>query len=402
MSTIKTVFRRAVAKTPVSVHRIATKKKVSGILEHVMTPQERNECLSSPSVKTALLAEKMKKYPRQTKIMNQKISEVFKNNPNYRNLSDEHKNAIIEDMKFCWCAYGFQIDEYIFFDLEKTNRDPESRHDLVSDAERLAFRFCANDFTNAVYADKASAYEKLKPFYKRGAVVINGEKDRQKFIDFASGKSCFVQKAVSSSRGQGVKLIDLADYGGEAGSYFDSVKDKGKLLLEDVIIQGDQMKQFNPDSVNTCRLSTFYTRDGIEAPFGFFRTGRKGSFIDNCATGGVFATIDTAKGVICSDSCDEFGNRFSVHPDSGIALKGFQLPEWDKAVEMCKEAALLTPDLKYLSWDLAYSAKTGWEIVEVNTSGQFMQQAGTLTGIRKELRELISRMDLLIPYQLEK
>lgn len=78
------------------------------------------------------------------------------------------------------------------------------------------------------------------------------------------------------------------------------------------------------------------------------------------------------------------------------------LPEWDKAVDMCKEAALLTPDLKYLSWDLAYSAKTGWEIVEVNTSGQFMQQAGTLTGIRKELRELISRMDLLIPYQLEK
>lgn len=152
-----------------------------------MTAQERNECLASPSGKNTILAEKMKKYPRQTKIMNQKISEVFKNNPNYRNLSDEHKNAIIEDMKFCWFAYGFQIDEYIFFDLEKTNRDPESRHQLVSDAERLAFRFCANDFTNAVYADKASAYEKLKPFYKRGAVVINGEKDRQKFMDFAAG-----------------------------------------------------------------------------------------------------------------------------------------------------------------------------------------------------------------------
>lgn len=160
------------------------------------------------------------------------------------------------------------------------------------------------------------------------------------------------------------------------------------------------MAIFNESSVNTVRVSTFYTRHGIVVPYGFLRTGRKGSFVDNCATGGVYATIDTETGILISSGCTEFGDRFSYHPDSKVVMSGYQLPKWNEAVQLLKEVALQTPNLKYLSWDLAYTDKYGWDIVEVNTSGQFMQQSGNLEGIRDSLKSIIDDMDLIVPFTI--
>ena len=400
MAALKSTFRKFVSHTPLPVHRILTKAKVKNLTRHVMPDSETRKCEKNEQYRINAVKKQMKKFPKQTKRMNRKIEAILSKNPKYSKLSEAEKRPIIEDMQFCWFGYGFEIDEYVFLDLGGVNKDVHKRRQMVSETERWSFRFCANDFTNDVYADKASAYLKLKPLYKRDAVVIETNKDKEKFLEFVKDKTEVVQKNVSSSRGKGVKLVKLDTYPGGKDTYFNDLLKTGKTLLEEVIVQHPDMKSFNPDSVNTVRLSTFYTKSGVIAPYGFFRTGRKGSFIDNCATGGVFATIDTKKGIVCSDSCDELGNRYSVHPDSKKALKGFKLPEWDKAVQLCKQAALLTPDIKYLSWDLAYSEKHGWEIVEVNTSGQLLQQAGTLKGIRTEFKEIIDNMDLLIPFTI--
>ena len=80
-------------------------------------------------------------------------------------------------------------------------------------------------------------------------------------------------------------------------------------------------------------------------------------------------------------------------------MKDFCFPDWEDALNLCKKAAEYTPSIKYLSWDLAHSTKYGWVIVEVNTSGQFMQQAGTLQGVKSELTAILDQMDLLAPYK---
>ena len=90
-----------------------------------------------------------------------------------------------------------------------------------------------------------------------------------------------------------------------------------------------------------------------------------------------------------------------LHPDSEIMFKGFKLPDWEEAISIVKEAAMMAPNTKYLSWDLAHSIKFGWVIVEVNTSGQFMWQAGTLKGTRKELEKLVDNMDLIVSCKIK-
>lgn len=183
--------------------------------------------------------------------------------------------------------------------------------------------------------------------------------------------------------------------------YFESFLEKRPVLLEELIEQSTEMSRFNESSVNTVRVMTFNTRSGIITPFGFFRTGRNNSFVDNAAIGGVFATIDTKRGIVCSEGCDEKGNHYPTHPDSGMVMKGFILPDWEQALLLCKEAAGKTPNLKYLAWDLAHTSDRGWMIVEVNTSGQMIDQIGTLTGTKAELKVIMRDMDLLTSYVLQ-
>lgn len=85
--------------------------------------------------------------------------------------------------------------------------------------------------------------------------------------------------------------------------------------------------------------------------------------------------------------------RMSVIRTVVSDLKGFQIPKWDEAVSMVKEAAMMIPDNHYCGWDLAYSRDHGWCMVEANCTAQMgAMQMVTKTGRKYELEELIKQM----------
>lgn len=218
----------------------------------------------------------------------------------------------------------------------------------------------------------------------------------QQFISFIVRHPRFVYKNVSSSRGDGVRLIDKVE---NRESFFKKMRHDGKVLLEECIIQAQEMATFNDSSVNTVRLSTYNTRNGIVVEHGFFRTGRAGTFIDNAAKGGIFAVVDVKNGCISSDGYDEYGNTYSSHPDSEVKYKEYTFPYWEDAKSICRNIAKEMPSVKYISFDLAYT-DSGWVVVEINPSGQYLHQAGQSEGFRNELKGLIENMDLMVPYRL--
>ena len=65
------------------------------------------------------------------------------------------------------------------------------------------------------------------------------------------------------------------------------------------------------------------------------------------------------------------------------------------------EIAKQLENFEYVSFDLAHTEK-GWDVIEINSSGQFLHQAGTLIGFRDELYQLIEKMDQIAPYRLRK
>ena len=106
--------------------------------------------------------------------------------------------------------------------------------------------------------------------------------------------------------------------------------------------------------------------------------------------------IDVSTGIVNTDGFDEYGESFARHPDTGIQFKGFQIPEWNSLVDICKNAAAEDKDMNYLSWDMAYGEQ-GWCVIEVNEVGQLVgPQIIYQRGIKKEMEDYLKQMPKVI------
>ncbi len=100
------------------------------------------------------------------------------------------------------------------------------------------------------------------------------------------------------------------------------------------------------------------------------------------------ASIDSETGILRTNGIDESNNEYARHPDTGIPIKGFKIPQWEEAVDLAKKLACVVPTNRYIGWDLALTDH-GWVMVEGNSSAQMgLHQFCDLKGMRKNLDEL--------------
>ena len=64
---------------------------------------------------------------------------------------------------------------------------------------------------------------------------------------------------------------------------------------------------------------------------------------------------DTLKGII-----------YTEHPDTHVKIQGYKIPFVKEAVKMVLEAAKVTPQIRYVGWDVA-TTPNGPAIIEGNT-----------------------------------
>lgn len=163
------------------------------------------------------------------------------------------------------------------------------------------------------------------------------------------------------------------------------------LLFEQRIIQTKQLSDFNPTSVNTIRFMTVLFPNGeVEIIGTFIKIGRAGSFVDNAGKGGnVDAGIDSDTGeVYGAIEFNGFRKSLSIdsHPDTGCALNGVVLDNWNFICRKLKSFQQKIPFLKAVGWDVALT-DNGPVIIEINdfwdTTGQLFIKKGWRESIRK-------------------
>ena len=321
------------------------------------------------------------------------IDKIFANAQEYKGRTD--LDEVRTDMMFCRFAYGFQPDEYLCFQLEK--KSPEERKQFISDIERNCFVFSANDIKDVqILNNKIKTYQRFQKYYQRDAVGINSSKDYNAFHRFVEKHPVFVKKAVFQSMGRSVERVDLAGSKQTERELFDAWIGLGPHILEEQVIQSQATAALNASSVNTVRCITLNTKHGVETLYTFMKIGRKGSFVDNGGAGGILVGIDKERGVFNTDGFDEYHNRYVAHPDSGVTFKGYQLPDWQQMLDMCKEMSKSVPSLKYIGWDMALS-ENGWVVIEGNGMSQFIgPQIVWERGIKSEIESYMKDMDLII------
>ncbi len=296
------------------------------------------------------------------------------------------RKKTIRDMVYSLHRFGAMFDEYFLYEFY--NKNVFGREEYICDKYRYDYyRLMNKDENRQFFDDKGKTYQLFKEFYKRDVLSVESREQREAFLEFIKKHTKVIIKPLASSGGRNVRKCEINSE--ESEELFEILLGEGPFVIEELVIQTEAMAQFHPASLNTVRVPTIVTRKGTAIFAPYFRTGRGDSIVDNGFAGGILAAVDEESGIITSLGTNEKGEQFLKHPDTQVPILGFQLPEWDKAVELVTKLSKVIPDNRYAAWDIAHT-KQGWVMIEGNARGQILSQMADKKGRKKQLFELIN------------
>lgn len=309
-----------------------------------------------------------------------------------KDLSDKEKMMEIKkDMLNCYYLYGINPEEYLIHAFYEKSKDLREKYisKKVKD-ENIAKQLGKNHEKAFVeLKDKYLFYQLTSQFFKRDVCKVNGKEDFDSFSSFVKSHPRFIAKPLSGRFGKGTCIIDMSN-DDNVEAMFDSLLKEDRWIVEELISQDERMAVWNESSVNTVRIPSFRTKNGIRIMRPFFRMGRKGSVVDNAGNGGIFFSLDAETGRINTIARDEKGNKYGTNPDNGKPFSDWQVPEWDSLMEFSKKVHESLPEYhKHVGFDFALSKDKGWQLVEGNWSDFICQQSTLGFGVKSEFMELL-------------
>lgn len=188
--------------------------------------------------------------------------------------------------------------------------------------------------------------------------------------------NAIIKPALESVHGSKVNSLNakngVLDNGKSIEDLFNSY---GKhFIVQERIQQHERMAALNPTSVNTIRLLTYRRENTIELLYAVVRIGRKGKIIDNESSGGLTTKINDdgclAKYLIAPPS-----EGLLEKTDTGIVVEGYQIPSYEKVVEIVKEMHLQLPYFNLAGWDIAVDTDGKPVFIEWNARTELSQSA---------------------------
>ena len=303
------------------------------------------------------------------------------------NTAEADKVAV--DMELSISILGFVPEEYVSYHFWE--KSVPERLEYVSDRLRRKIGQLLNSQEGMdILNNKYLTYQALEPLYGRRIRQMDSDSGYPAFEKAFRENSVLFKKNNFQSLGKEIEKIEASE-DTDLRALYERIAANGRyFILEDMIIQHPDLSRLNPDSVNTIRLVTFLDRNGPVVLDCILRVGRKGSFVDNAGSGGIFIHIDPSNGVTDSRGIDERGLVYESHPDHSYRFRGIRLPFWEDALNTAKEAANMIPGARFVGWDIACTNDDRWIIVEGNSRPMYIvHQATTDTGKRKELLDSI-------------
>ncbi len=218
--------------------------------------------------------------------------------------------------------------------------------------------------------------------------LLRSGKDLRQWLA-RTGLNCFFIKPCGGKKGSDVLAIKqvtkyngdylLSDSSGSSrylGELTTHLEQESKestypgYLFEEMIEQHPTLSEINQSSVNTCRILTLILPNNtINIPFAVMRFGREGSAVDSWSRGGIAFAVDLETGKLGKGLFHpDWGSTKEVtrHPDSEVELSGLKIPYWNEIKEVVRNAALVTPGIKSIGWDVAVTQK-GPLLIEGNS-----------------------------------
>ena len=287
----------------------------------------------------------------------------------FRKINEIHKKtgksrfAIFWDIRECAVKYGAGYSDYDLFEMY--NLTDEERNTYITRGRNNDLIKAFNDPAyNYIFRNKTEFNTKFHDFIKRDFIDVN-QSAKEDVLAFMEKHSTFMAKPVVGTCGKGIEKISTHDYDSLDQVYEYLTQDDRRYELEEVIVQTKDVARIYPQSINTVRIVTIVDQDGVTHVIcAYFRIGN-GKYVDNFNSGGMVAPVDEETGIVLDCAIDKQKNLYEKHPATNEVIKGFQFPDWDKALDMVKAASKVVPQMRYIGWDVSFSDK-GPVLVEGN------------------------------------
>lgn len=275
--------------------------------------------------------------------------------------SGKSKIYIFFDMLYCGIKYGAGPLDYDLFEFYTLNRKQRKTYVTRGVNNALVKKFNA--------PDKWHIFDNKNEFNTIFAKFINREwhftenLSKETFLKFADGKEGFIYKPKDGTCGRGIEKVLFE--GKDLNDVYDSLMQKPHGIIEQIVVQNSEISKIYPLAINTIRVVTINDGKDVTPVFAFWRIGNNGKFVDNLNSGGMAAIVNIEDGSITLPAADKDGITYIHHPYTNEAIVGFNIPMWDKIIELVKQAALVVPEVGYVGWDIALS-EDSIQIIEGN------------------------------------
>lgn len=254
----------------------------------------------------------------------------------------------------------------------------------------------------SVLRDKRTIIKRLPQYLGRECLIEEFINDIE-FISFVRRHSSFYAKKSFSTEGKGIRVFRDIYTEEDRKRAYEICKEEECVIIEEFIPQHSVLSEIYPHVVNTIRLHTLRTAEGIKIVFTpelYIPSGGERNTIHTANMRyKVFIDIDTGRLWDKAFSVDglevvRYGEVF--HPDTGTSFGDICIPFWQEAKAMVIDAAFYIPELSYIGWDVAISPH-GPVIIEGNAisgSMRVYQMENALVnggyGLRKECEEMFA------------
>lgn len=261
--------------------------------------------------------------------------------------------SIVTDMTYWSFTRGFSFSDYCY--LKFYLKDSIERDEYIGTAEIYDFQRKLNKAGYIKYFNNKNLFNStFNEYTKRRSLDINGcsAEDLEEWLIDIHG---IIAKPSQGTIGGGIEKLFISDFE-NANELLIYLKKKKLDLVEELIVQNQHLNTLNPSSVNTIRIMTVLDKNNKVNFLGAAIRMSIGKVVDNFNAGGIAAPIDLLTGKIIGPAVSkniQDKKMYSVHPVTSEEIIGFQIPHWDKVVELVESACHKVPEVKTVGWDVA-------------------------------------------------
>ena len=299
------------------------------------------------------------------------------------------KAALIKDVISSVFKYNISILEYFQFRFF-TKTDAERRQ-WAGTGHMYEYQLQMNPKDKrTILDDKTLFYKNYGEFFVHSVADIKQLTDRPetaaKILGNSSGK--IVLKVSDGKCGAEVEIRKSSEFTRE--ELISYMKSKNYGLVEVFITQHAHLNLLSPSAVNTIRI--FTELDSRDEPriLGCRLRISVNSPVDNMAAGNLAAPIDEETGIVSGEAVysDITKPPVSIHPVTGVDIIGFQVPMWDRIIEMVKNAARKHPQNRSIGWDVIVTDE-GPGLIEGNHDWcKLLWQLPVKSGLKAKLQSI--------------